>query len=277
VTVHGDLLHLHMRQRGPDRLTIPSGAGPAAQPRDVHFEAGGGKAVRRICDVRPCYLAVVVYRDRATTCPRCRSELAEEKLALVCVRCGGTWGEERVLVERWMSIAPLLPIPVLTPRVDRKRRLECVVCESPMAKVMFESIELDRCDEHGIWFDAGELDRVASTAMLEAGLTETPPPEPERPRRGAPIPLVPFIAQEKWPAERDDFEIMLNAELKLADLDARAGDDDEVRILLQRAILTMDEAIQRWPDVISLVDRRTRLVETLALYSRSSPSTPMPR
>lgn len=215
----------------------------------------------------------MIYRDGAKTCPRCRTELGEETSGPSCIQCGGTWAEEGVLAERWMQIAPRLPLPRLTQRVDHERRLPCAVCESPMQKVMFESIELDRCEDHGIWFDAGELDRVASTAMLEAGLTEMPRIPPERPRPAPPTPIVPLIAREVWPPEREQFEIMLYAELQLADLDARAGDYDDVRILLQRALLTIDEAIERWPDVPSLIDRRARVVEKLKASLRADTPT----
>lgn len=32
---------------------------------------------------------------------------------------------------------------------------------------MLETIELDRCESHGVWFDFGELDRLKSTADLQ--------------------------------------------------------------------------------------------------------------
>ncbi len=210
----------------------------------------------------------MIYRDGGSACPRCGSGLVEDKQGLSCMQCGGTWAEERVLLETWTRIAPKLQLPRLTPRLDRERRLPCAVCSAPMQKVMFESIELDRCEEHGVWFDDGELERLATTAMLEAGLTKMPEREPERPRPAAHAPLPLLIEADEWPEERRHFEVMLSAQLRLAWLDARAGDVEDVRILLRRAILTMDEAINRWPDVPSLTDRRARLVAELTTWSR---------
>ncbi len=59
-----------------------------------------------------------------------------------------------------------------------------------MEKVSFGSVELDRCVGHGVWFDPGELERAGAVAMI----------------------------QSQVPADRDDFDVMLRAELRLAEL-----------------------------------------------------------
>lgn len=41
------------------------------------------------------------------------------------------------------------------------REVECPICGTPMQKrVVNDCVELDFCDWHGVWLDAGELERL---------------------------------------------------------------------------------------------------------------------
>lgn len=182
----------------------------------------------------------MIYRDGAHTCPRCGSELGERSLGRSCARCRGLWIDEEVLAQRWRQITGHSPLPTFSPRSDGAPRLECVACGSPMEKVTLGSVELDRCDGHGVWFDAGELQRADAVAAI----------------------------QSQVPADRRDVEVMLSAELCLAELSARAGDDDDVWSLVGLAVAIAEEALRRWPDDASLQNRLSTLREKLALWSR---------
>jgi Zn-finger nucleic acid-binding protein len=197
----------------------------------------------------------VIYRDEASRCPRCQVELSAQGDGLVCIGCGGEWTDEQTLRHRWAR-ATRQPLPPLTLRIDHERRLGCVVCGSPMEKVMLDAIELDRCPDHGLWFDPGELERVTSTAVLEYGGVEpapeaAPPSRPPPSMPASPLPRFEFDESD-WPLHREDFEIALNAWLQLVGLDVRAGDMTEARISLHHAIMTVEEALRRWPHTDSL-------------------------
>lgn len=49
------------------------------------------------------------------------------------------------------------------------RQLQCPKCDAPMARVVHESIEVDRCEGcQGIWFDMLEMDRLLGVPGSEA-------------------------------------------------------------------------------------------------------------
>jgi Zn-finger nucleic acid-binding protein len=86
-----------------------------------------------------------------------------------CLSCGGIWldaGElEMLLGDQQM------PIPLMeTATKEHKRR--CPVCRKKMEKVLSPDAGhdtlLDRCTRgHGIWFDAGELQKVIENKSIE--------------------------------------------------------------------------------------------------------------
>jgi Zn-finger nucleic acid-binding protein len=109
----------------------------------------------------------MIYRDGSAVCPRCSGPLDNSADGLGCARCHGVLMEIAAFKERLQPAAHgRAQVPALTVRHDRARHLACPVCRTPMAKVMLEAIDLDRCDEHGVWLDRGELARVVSTVEL---------------------------------------------------------------------------------------------------------------
>jgi Zn-finger nucleic acid-binding protein len=48
--------------------------------------------------------------------------------------------------------------------------LACPACQRTMRTERIEKawLDIDRCDEHGTWYDKGELERVARTAKIDA-------------------------------------------------------------------------------------------------------------
>jgi Zn-finger nucleic acid-binding protein len=117
-------------------------------------------------------------------CPECGDErflhsrpLGDTKLTVLeCGVCAGLWlGTEvfRTLEERARSSAPAAPDPVVLRAEARSRPRTaqragplyrpCPACRTPMNRLNFERVSgvlLDRCRDHGIWFDATELDAV---------------------------------------------------------------------------------------------------------------------
>ena len=105
------------------------------------------------------------YRDHHLTCPACNSPLREFQTRLVCDKCDGmllTLPDLAHAIHDMTSIEPTFEY-----RDDKPGKRACPHCEQPMTvcklSVMFEQdvIEpkptLDRCNEHGIWFDGQEL------------------------------------------------------------------------------------------------------------------------
>jgi Zn-finger nucleic acid-binding protein len=118
------------------------------------------------------------------TCPACGEgrklhsrALGDTGLTVLeCSVCAGLWlGAEvfRTLEERARQAAPPVPDPkALRAEASSRARVRasagpfyrpCPTCDTPMTRVNFERVSgilLDRCSDHGIWFDATELDAV---------------------------------------------------------------------------------------------------------------------
>jgi Zn-finger nucleic acid-binding protein len=114
-------------------------------------------------------------------CPVCRESLVvveREGIELDwCLKCRGLWfdeGELELLAEK--SGRRLGPEDVGHPRagagVEEKPapRRKCPRCRRKMERVAAGSadpVQVDRCADHGVWLDSGELGRMM--AQLEPG------------------------------------------------------------------------------------------------------------
>lgn len=97
-------------------------------------------------------------------CPRC-DEVLEETFpgGSACPRCGGAWISQPVIDAAFGD--PTWPGGVA---MWWRRELACPECGSQGRKSVMDAIEtsgviVDRCRGHGMWFDAGELQRVTDT------------------------------------------------------------------------------------------------------------------
>jgi Zn-finger nucleic acid-binding protein len=105
-------------------------------------------------------------------CPRCNADLvvveAEEVELDWCAACGGVWfdaGEVEELLGAGVSLG-------LPPAGAAEPDLRCPRCPRRLAKTSLGSTTLDTCpDNHGIWFDAGELKALAPVATTETART----------------------------------------------------------------------------------------------------------
>ncbi len=101
------------------------------------------------------------YRTSAAwACPRCGERLIADGPLRTCAGCGGAWLDEPTLDEALRGRAS----PTRRWLWWRRARLVCPVCQQPLGLVIAGDLHLDRCREHGLWFDAGEL-----TRLIDAG------------------------------------------------------------------------------------------------------------
>src|SRR4051812_18003244 len=106
-------------------------------------------------------------------CPRCNVELDSHQATRVllhgCPTCGGVWldGEaSRRVVE---AIDPTVvgaadeeSRRARQLQVDVSRAAPCPVCAQPLRRMPIEQaqVDVDACEQHGVWFDRDELQRV---------------------------------------------------------------------------------------------------------------------
>lgn len=105
-------------------------------------------------------------------CPRC-SEALRPGIAHVqlCPRCDGCWVDKGSLFQltrltrEQLSQTPIEPTLVADPKPLRMadQILNCPQCRLPMKRQIYcgdSGIEVDRCPDHGMWLDDGELSQL---------------------------------------------------------------------------------------------------------------------
>lgn len=99
------------------------------------------------------------------SCPTCRKPLTQAGYTDRCKQCDGAWVHEDTLVGMLQERTSALVFLPWQPRAQDKERV-CAVCAAPMSAVSLADVALDRCTQHGVWFDALELSTVLSDAKL---------------------------------------------------------------------------------------------------------------
>ena len=94
------------------------------------------------------------------TCPVCATPLELAGRTSRCPSCEGAWVAEDALVAILEQRASTLVKLPWQARQDAAR--PCAACKAAMQTVNLGSVALDRCADHGVWFDADEL-----TALLK--------------------------------------------------------------------------------------------------------------
>ena len=118
------------------------------------------------------------YRAASLACPRCRGPLEAAGSAQACRACRGLWVEEAVLADMLARMTGDLARPVFDARHGTSPP-PCPVCQRMLAPVWTHGVPLDRCGaQHGIWFDADELE----TVLHHAGTSPPAPPAAEASR-----------------------------------------------------------------------------------------------
>ncbi len=108
----------------------------------------------------------------AAQCPLCKCELVQEQyqdeIVNRCPDCNGLWLNkntfDKLTSERHVLTDASIPYEyVKGPLENRVQYLPCPSCNKPMVRENFRSISgviIDKCGDHGVWFDADELERV---------------------------------------------------------------------------------------------------------------------
>jgi Zn-finger nucleic acid-binding protein len=97
-------------------------------------------------------------------CPVCDSPLDEAGSTFRCVLCEGAWVREEALVAILEQRASTLVALPWVARVDKPR--PCAECRADMQTVNLGSVALDRCAQHGVWFDANEMTELLKQVKL---------------------------------------------------------------------------------------------------------------
>ena len=82
-----------------------------------------------------------------TACPHCAVLLTASGKLLGCPQCRGAW-------------VPAAELDTTAFAAGTHETVRCPICDKPTAPVVVAGIEIDRCADHGAWFDAGELTRL---------------------------------------------------------------------------------------------------------------------
>jgi Zn-finger nucleic acid-binding protein len=161
----------------PHSMNCPA----CSAPIDVSTDLPGSE-VRCACGTmvhvpaKPSRSARAGGAARPRACPRCAAALVEAATlgglgAHACPECGGVFADRAAVAA--LSSGTLAPAaePVLPARkVDTSGYIKCPVCDDLMKRVNFgrrSGVLVDVCVDHGTWFDADEIDRVA--AFLASG------------------------------------------------------------------------------------------------------------
>jgi len=124
-------------------------------------------------------------------CPRCKvameAEHADGEEYLICPKCSGMWldrGEFHLLTREYdvyrkgEDKGEYLHGPIN----DTVTCIPCVRCHKLMNRKNFAKISgviIDECGNHGVWLDAGELDKIRQF-ILDGGLERAQDMEIER-------------------------------------------------------------------------------------------------
>jgi Zn-finger nucleic acid-binding protein len=112
----------------------------------------------------------VIYRDVFQLCLACGAPLRRVTVANgtyeKCVTCGGVWIEAAALRALWNNMNPINTL-VFKPRTTGHQERMCLRCEKPMLREnLGHGVPIDRCKDHGIWFDPEELALSLAGATL---------------------------------------------------------------------------------------------------------------
>jgi Zn-finger nucleic acid-binding protein len=159
-----------------DGLWLPAGALAAvlleASRRHGHVAGGhgygGDRTVRLAFDARArrrrpiADPPISALGGRPLACPACAAALAADGPRWTCATCRGVFVEDAVLV-RLMTDMCGRPWPLPAPAGAAGAR-SCPACGQAMRVDRLHGVAVDRCGDHGVWFDADELERALHDA-----------------------------------------------------------------------------------------------------------------
>lgn len=120
----------------------------------------------------------------ALICPTCKIPLAQAGYTQRCKQCDGAWVGEDALVGMLQERTSALVVLPWQPRPKDTER-SCPSCAKPMQTANLGSVALDRCGEHGVWCDAGELaSLLAQAKQFKSEARDDDEDEPRREHHG---------------------------------------------------------------------------------------------
>lgn len=102
--------------------------------------------------------------EQTTTCPTCKLRLESAGRTERCKQCDGAWIGEDVLVGMMQESTSSFVVLPWHPREQDRDARPCAVCDAAMQPVKLGTVALDRCAQHGVWFDANELESLFEEA-----------------------------------------------------------------------------------------------------------------
>ena len=96
-------------------------------------------------------------------CPGCGEVLDTAGRTDRCRACDGAWVNEDALVGMLQERTSTLVFLPWQPR-EKDNERKCAACGKPMQWVNLGTVKLDRCAEHGVFFDAEELAALLAQA-----------------------------------------------------------------------------------------------------------------
>ena len=101
----------------------------------------------------------LMYRDKHMSCPRCQGTLNQRGSVDQCPACSGAFVGTAVLeamVQNMTGASSKARVEV-EPAAEPTDKRSCPACEKLLSPVLFASVTIDQCGDHGYWFDAEEL------------------------------------------------------------------------------------------------------------------------
>ncbi|MEX0618589.1 MAG: zf-TFIIB domain-containing protein [Pseudohongiellaceae bacterium] len=114
-------------------------------------------------------------------CPKCNSKMKEIKVETLhgpvvvdqCGSCKGLWfdiGEAEQLKKDWMADFLDSGDPDIGKTYNAVRDIDCPRCQKPMKKIndaKQKHLEIEACQEHGMFMDAGEFTDYKHETLLD--------------------------------------------------------------------------------------------------------------
>jgi Zn-finger nucleic acid-binding protein len=113
----------------------------------------------------------MTYRDSEIPCVQCKAPMTPARSEAGhdfrrCDTCGGAWMEVAAFLADFHAAHPDRHVEELMEHNDGTPRRPCPVCGETMAIAWLEFLQLDQCEPHGVWFDAGELERAMTGDVI---------------------------------------------------------------------------------------------------------------
>ena len=134
--------------KGPDGLPVPQAH---SRGTGLYISEWRNRPRHR----KPTLTPINAYADRNLACPTCTRELVFFGDRYACGTCGGTFVQNAAFEAMVMDVSKeFFQMPVVTGAGGPRN---CPVCTNPMVIEPVENVPIDRCGQHGIWFDPNEL------------------------------------------------------------------------------------------------------------------------